>query len=173
MNDILNTDTEADPLGMNTAPPEAEDEPPRKRRGRPPNKAGPREEKPAKKPAKSDVKELAEKLSFIHAMGATFFGQPLLNLQEEECQSLAKALSDVMSQYNFAIDPKIAVWIQLLAVSSAIYGPRIAMLFAAAKAAKAAKPPPPPKQTASQAQGNGQRRANFAAADIGGIPIVQ
>ena len=78
----------------------------------------------------------------------------------EQAAKLAEALRNIAQYYNFAPDPRVMAWVQLLSVAAVIYGPRIVMVAQHSKAQRAQQsrgavppnmsvvtPAPPPKNS--------------------------
>jgi len=92
-----------------------------KRRGRKPGtKLGPRKAKGEK----LDLDLLTRQLVGIHVMLAAATGTPELAIQESEGKELSSAIGDLVAQYEWAIDPRMVAWANLIGVCSAIYVPR-------------------------------------------------
>jgi hypothetical protein len=64
---------------------------------------------------------------------------PTFAITEDESKRLALALKNLAQHYNFGpMNPQLLAWIQLVTVAASIYGPKLMMLAAQARAAKAA-----------------------------------
>lgn len=61
-------------------------------------------------------------------MAAKFTKIKLFEIETEEAKELADAVIEVGAQYNVVINPKVAAWLNLFGVASAVYGPRIALI---------------------------------------------
>lgn len=148
----MNTQSTATaPIETGAPPPKPEElQPTRKRRGRPfaaKNAAPPLTETvvgvdpkeaptDAAQPRKQrrsktvDSDALAKQLKGIHSLAAkmlpiTVNGKLLLELSDTEATELANAVAGVCKEYDLALDGKTGSAIQLIAVASMIYGPKI------------------------------------------------
>lgn len=97
-----------------------------------------------------------KKVVGIHALVDTYFGtQGLFAIEEKEGEQLVEACTDVMNQYDISINPKVAAWINLGAVLTAVYAPKY-MIFKAIMAEhkqRANAPSVSPHQTQESAAG--------------------
>jgi hypothetical protein len=83
-----------------------------------------------KKPIKKtelDVGSLATQLEGVHKMAAIFLKNPTIEISTDESKKLAQALQNLAKQYSITVNPAVMAWVQLIGVSGAIYGPRIAV----------------------------------------------
>ena len=93
-------------------------------------------------------------------MAALLLRMPELVISRDEAAKLAEALRNIAQYYNFAPDPRVMAWVQLLSVAAVIYGPRIVMAAQRSKAQRAQQsrgavppnmsvvtPAPPPKNS--------------------------
>lgn len=64
----------------------------------------------------------------IHGFLAELTKTPELAVEKPEAEKLGSAMQDVAKCYGHAIDPRVAAWIQLGMVASAVYGTRIAAI---------------------------------------------
>lgn len=78
-----------------------------------------------KKVVSVGAKELATKVKGAHHFLAMFTGIPVIELNDEESEQLASASIAVLSQYDMALSPKAAAWLNLAATLGMIYGVRI------------------------------------------------
>lgn len=85
-------------------------------------------------------KNLARSIAGFHAMAAKFTKIKLFELEPEEAKELADAVIEIGAQYNVVINPKVAAWLNLFGVASAIYGPRIALIVMMRAQSKKAAP---------------------------------
>lgn len=124
----------SDPLGMAKK---------RERKSRP---AGEPKSRPASR-GKTDVKAIATRLVGIHALLATVSGQDVLKLDDDEGTMLAKAISDILEEYQLVADSKSMLWINLISAVAIIYIPRIIVIrLSAASKPKVTKQPKPTAQ---------------------------
>lgn len=114
-------------------------EPPKKRRGRPPNSSklgGPESVSSSSASAKakakaktsfsaSDYETMGKQIVGMHEMAAMVTGLPMLRVTLEEGTAVAKALADVGEQYGLAIDGKTGATINLVLTLGMVYGPRL------------------------------------------------
>jgi len=71
-----------------------------------------------------DTSLLARRLVGTHLLLAGVSGSPELAMNAGEASELAGAISDLLAQYGWAIDPKIQAWANLVGTAAAIYVPR-------------------------------------------------
>ena len=106
---------------------------PRKKRGR---KAGsvsaPANSAPKAKPAKTDTARaaiatemLAAQFQILNTGIAYLTRFDDFKLEDDEAQSMAEATANVMAQFDYVPDPKVAAILGLVTTSSMIYGPRL------------------------------------------------
>ena len=86
---------------------------------------------------------LAEKIFSAHMLGAIVLKQPLVSLQPQEAETLAKAVQGLSVHFDFqwlfkAAGPYAAIASALFAVG-AVYGPRVKQAVAERRAAKEAR----------------------------------
>lgn len=62
----------------------------------------------------------------IHSGVAVMLQNGGWQIDEEEAQKLAVAITKVQAQYNMVLDPKSAAWIGLIGAAGSVYGPRLA-----------------------------------------------
>lgn len=110
-------------------------------RGRPKgsrNKPGPGPAE-AKQESSLNVNGIEKILYSLHAMGASLFSIPELEITEDEARRISKAIAGVSDQYKVMIDPRRAAQIDLVRELGTIYGSR-AIAFYLRKKAEQAKP---------------------------------
>jgi len=133
------------PLELN---PEVNEEPVRRRPGRPPGSGGKKTEdllhqsidgdsgpaKPGRKPGRPskdsaktsmDPGKLGAQLVGIHQLLAMFTQTPELQLSPEQGQALGAAVVNVCNEYDLNISGKTGAMVQLLATSAMIYAPML------------------------------------------------
>lgn len=116
-------------------------EPAGRGRGRPKgsrNKPGPGPAQ-AKQESSLNVNGIEKILYSLHAMGASLFAIPELEITEDEARRISKAIAGVSDQYKVMIDPRRAAQIDLVRELGTIYGSR-AIAFYLRKKAEGAKP---------------------------------
>lgn len=84
--------------------------------------------------AKVDLSGTEMVLLSIHELLAGITQQPAMKLAPKEAEELAKAMANVQQHYPITLDPKIQAWFGLGMVASAVYGPRLYMMRAGARA---------------------------------------
>jgi hypothetical protein len=85
-----------------------------------------RSEKPEQKSSKGvDVKKLAKQIKGVHLGLAMLLKNPIFQLQENESEDLAVAIKEVLQYHEITINPRLMAYGELIAVSAAIYAPRI------------------------------------------------
>ena len=115
-----------------------DDEPPKRRRGRPSKKLESlNEEKVGTESAKAktgpkkrkfgvdSVDVLAKQLAGVHLMAAVVTGEPLLALSESEATMLASSLVGIAEEYGVMISGKTAATLQFIGVAGMLYVPRL------------------------------------------------
>lgn len=80
----------------------------------------------------------ARQIVGAHMMLARLLKNPLLEISQQEAESLTVALKNVMVHHNINISPQTVAYIQFIGVCLAIYGPRLAIIMAAKKAEREA-----------------------------------
>lgn len=108
---------------------------PRKKRGR---KAGSGSNN--QKKSKADISGLEKILFSAHLMAATAFKTPELILDEKEASMLAAAAQSVQDFYEVEASAEIMLWVNVIGVCGAIYGPRLIAAFARKKKETKNKP---------------------------------
>ena len=86
-----------------------------------------------------DLDNFALQVAGLHKLLAMVSKTPCLEIGKDESEKLAVAIKGVLNEYDLKPSPKAMAWSQLLAVSVAVYSPRIALLVLQAKANKEAK----------------------------------
>lgn len=131
----------ADPLAGNKP---ADNEPPKRKRGRPfgskssnaetllneslndDGKTGTKSAgRKSGKKSDMDPASLAKQLVGIHQLVAMITGIPEAQIQEEEGKALATAIVGVCNEYDLSVDGKTGAAIQLFAAAAMIYTPRV------------------------------------------------
>jgi hypothetical protein len=79
-----------------------------------------------------DKDALAKQLIGVHMIGAKVTGLPFVAIDAQEAAMLADAIENVAREYDLALDGKTGAFIQLIAASAVVYGPRV-MQFQALK----------------------------------------
>lgn len=97
---------------------------------------------PKSKPARSDaergavaVEMLAAQFQILNLGIATLTSFEDFKLDDGEAKEMAKATANVMAQFDYVPDPKVAAVLGLVTTTSMIYGPRV-YLFRKDRAAK-------------------------------------
>lgn len=113
-------------------------EPTGRGRGRP---RGSKNARPSevKQESSLNVNGIEKILYSLHAMGASLFAIPELEITEDEARRISKAIAGVSEQYKVMIDPRRAAQIDLVRELGTIYGSR-AIAFYLRKKAENAKP---------------------------------
>ena len=117
-------------------------DPPKKRRGRPPNSSkildekaigneGPKEKRTYKK--KSDafipnVDNLARQIQGLHFIAVKMSGFQELAIDEKEAVMLAESIVNVAREYDLSMSGKTGAMIQLIGVSAMVYLPRLILI---------------------------------------------
>lgn len=81
--------------------------------------------------------ELSDQIAGAHEIIALVTGQPVFKLSDDESKKLSQSIRNVLVHYDLTPNPAVMAWVQLLAVSGVIYGPRIMYLVALEKERKA------------------------------------
>lgn len=63
-------------------------------------------------------------------------------ISDQEGETLALAITDVMAQHKIKINPKVAAWSNLLAICGVIYVPKVLLVYAVTKQNKESRPAP-------------------------------
>jgi len=128
-----------DPVIEPAEEPQADIEPPKKRRGRPPNsskildeksinESGPAKEKRSyKKKAQYDsssIENLARQIQGLHFIAVKMSGFKELEISEAESAMLAESVVNVAREYDLALSGKTGALLQLTGVAVMIYLPR-------------------------------------------------
>ena len=105
-----------------------------------------------------------------HLMLATLLSVPELELTQAESETLADAVKQVTSFYDFEASEKAIAWTNLMTALGTIYGPRIVVIIRRkpAKPATALKPVEM-RRGAAAAAGGGPNV--YASADIDSFPV--
>lgn len=82
--------------------------------------------------------DLAKKISGAHMLAAMYTGLPLIQLQDDEAESMAAAFLEVAKYHSVKLDGKVFAWVQLLGTMGIIYGTRV-IAFRHMRAEHAAK----------------------------------
>lgn len=95
----------------------------RKRRGRKPNSApsGNR----ARSSNKASIEALTRALAIVHLGIASATKTPEIALEDEEAQTLASAVNNVLIEFDIRPDPKSEAIFGLVVAAGSIYGPRV------------------------------------------------
>lgn len=141
-------------------------EPARRGRGRPKGSGTKSAASPAqaKQESSLNVNGIEKILYSLHAMGASLFAIPEMEITEDEARRISKAIAGVSDQYKVMIDPRRAAQIDLVRELGTIYGSRAVAYYLRKKAEKARPvnaapqrapqpqraPAPPPPQPAMQ-----------------------
>lgn len=114
-------------------------EPPKKRRGRPPNSSKileektignepPKEKRAYKKKADSfapNVDNLARQIQGLHFIAVKMSGFNELAIDENEAKMLAESIVNVAREYDLSMSGKTGAMIQLIGVAAMVYMPRL------------------------------------------------
>jgi len=114
-------------------------EPPKKRRGRPPNSSkileektvgneAPKEKRAYKKKAQYDnstIENLARQIQGLHFIAVKMSGFKELEISESESVMLAESVVNVAREYDLALSGKTGALLQLTGVAVMIYLPRL------------------------------------------------
>jgi len=128
-----------EPIIEPTGPQDENIEPPKKRRGRPPNSSKLLEEKPIseggtkekrayKKKAQYDnstIENLARQIQGLHFIAVKMSGFKELEISEPESVMLAESVVNVAREYDLALSGKTGALLQLTGVAVMIYLPRL------------------------------------------------
>jgi hypothetical protein len=106
---------------------------PKKKRGRKPGQQyGASPTAPKSTPAKSDsaraaiaTEMLAAQFAILNTGIAYLTNFPDFKLDDQEAQDMAAATANVMAQFDYVPDPKVAAVLGLVTTTSMIYGPRV------------------------------------------------
>lgn len=119
----------------------------RKKRGRKPgsgNSAGSASPRQKKTPD-----GISSVLFSLHAMAASFLKTPELELDKSEADALAVAIDDVQRFYDVQTSAEVLLWVNVIGVCAAVYGPRIGALVIRKRNESERKPrKPQPEQAA-------------------------
>lgn len=85
----------------------------------------------------ASLDSLSGVLVILHAGIAAATKTPEIELDEDESKQLAKAVSNVMDQFDFAPDPKVTAIVGLVTTAGVIYAPKIVLIRARNAAEKA------------------------------------
>jgi hypothetical protein len=164
------------PAGPASATPPPSETPPPRRRGRPfgsrsrnaaltetpvgdPPTGTPPEVEPQRRKRRSkaiDKDALAKQLIGVHMIAAKLTQLPFVQIDENESRMLADAIENVAREYDLELSGRTGAFIQLIAVSAVVYGPRVMefqKLKRRAVAEAQASPPPPPQSPVELAAG--------------------
>ncbi len=70
----------------------------------------------------------------IHTMLASIAKTPELELTDEECERIAKAMQNVAQYYPVYVDAKTQAWMGLIMTAGSVYGTRVFAILARLKA---------------------------------------
>lgn len=84
-----------------------------------------------------EISTMGNQIVGLHLMASMALGIPELQLQAQEGERLAKAITDVAIEYDLALDGKTGAALNLILCAGITYGPRFMMVTARAKAEKA------------------------------------
>jgi hypothetical protein len=93
-----------------------------KKRGRPAGSGN------AQRKASSDIPAIANQLMFWHSAASKLLKQPLIEIERDEADMLAKSLAKLMEEYSIVISGKTAAIVGMLVSVGAIYGPRVMLI---------------------------------------------
>lgn len=74
-----------------------------------------------------DKEQLSKQLIGIHAIAAKLTGLPFVQIDKMESDMLADAIDNIAREYDLALDGKTGAFLQLMAASAVVYGPRVMM----------------------------------------------
>lgn len=111
-----------------------------------------------------NVNGIEKVLYNIHAFCGAMIA-PELALDEKEAKELANAIKGVNEQYKLTLDPKQAVWIDLMTTCGIIYGPRGLAIYL--RVSSEAKPVATPKP-APEMPGNNINAPNLSQVKMNG-----
>lgn len=86
---------------------------------------------------KLDPQKVADQLMGLHAMLALMLKTPALQLTKPEAVQLAGAIIGVAELYKMSVNPKLAAFVQLIAVCGFIYIPRVPAISESLRAQRA------------------------------------
>lgn len=87
-----------------------------------------------KKSTQLDIKLFGSQLVGFHLIVAKLTKNPLFEISQNEGESLAQAIKDVMVFHHINISPSTIAYIKLIGALIAVYAPRVALTMAAMKA---------------------------------------